>query len=176
MNTCSAPAPAASAAARPVAGEGADGVDGRSGPGLDHAGDARASAATRVTTTTSAVLALLAVAGLVGPWTFNLEYFAAGGSVRPDVFFRDAFANALTSAITIDVYLAAIGFCIGVGADRGAGRARWWAWPAAFGIGLSFALPAYLAWRLSPGSVDAAPGAKPATTTAHPPARLRAGR
>lgn len=89
----------------------------------------------------------LAIAGLVGPWWFNLQYFAAGGSVMPAVFFRDAMVNALTSAITVDVYLAAVAFSVAVAADRAAGLRRWWAVAAAFLIGLSFALPAYAWWR-----------------------------
>jgi hypothetical protein len=96
------------------------------------------------------LLAGLAIIGLLVPWYFNVIYFLAGGSVMPDVFFRDAFANALTTAITLDVYLAAITFSLAVAADihHPAGSRRWWAIAAAFGIGLSFALPAYLWWRL----------------------------
>lgn len=94
------------------------------------------------------LLFALALVGLVLPWRYNLQYFAAGGSVLPDVFWRDAFANALTTAITLDVYLAAVAFCVGVALDRAAGRRRWWALPATFLIGLSFVLPAYLGWRL----------------------------
>lgn len=94
------------------------------------------------------LLAALAVIGLVLPWRYNLAYFAAGGSVLPEVFFRDAFANALTSAITLDVYLSALAFSVGVALDLAAGRRRWWALPATFLIGLSFALPGYLWWRL----------------------------
>ena len=63
------------------------------------------------------LLAALAVIGLVLPWRYNLAYFAAGGSVLPEVFFRDAFANALTSAITLDVYLSALAFSAGVALD-----------------------------------------------------------
>ena len=94
------------------------------------------------------LLFALAVAGLLIPWRYNLLYFAGGGSVLPDVFFRDAFANALTTAITLDVYLAAAAFCVGVALDRTAGGRRWWAVPVTFLVGLSFALPAYLWWRL----------------------------
>lgn len=93
------------------------------------------------------MLLLLTVVGLVLPWRYNLLYFAQGGSVAPDVFFKDAMANALTTAITLDVYIAALAFSVGVALDRQAGRWRWWAVPATFGIGLSFALPAYLWWR-----------------------------
>jgi hypothetical protein len=94
-----------------------------------------------------ALLLALALAGLGLPWWFNLQFFAAGGSVAPASFFGAAFANALTTAITLDVYLAAVAFSIGVALDRGAGARRWWALPLTFGLGLSFALPGYLWWR-----------------------------
>jgi hypothetical protein len=94
------------------------------------------------------LLGILAIAGLLLPWRYNLQYFMGGGGVAPDVFFRDAFANALTTAITLDVYLAAVAFSVGVALDRAAGRVRWWAIPLTFGVGLSFALPGYLWWRL----------------------------
>jgi hypothetical protein len=93
------------------------------------------------------LLFVLALIGLLVPWHFNWLYFASGGSVLPDVFFRDAFANRLTTAITIDVYLAAVAFSIWVARDGSAGRSRWWAIPSAFLLGLSFALPGYLWWR-----------------------------
>ena len=91
-------------------------------------------------------LLALAAAGLVLPWVWNIRYFLGGGSVLPQVFWPDAFANALTTAITLDVYLAAASFSAWVLAER---RVRW---PglhvlACFGLGLSFALPLYLALR-----------------------------
>lgn len=95
---------------------------------------------------------ILAAIGLVLPWVFNARYFAAGGSVLPGPFLEHAFANALTTAITLDVYLAAITFSVAVAADRVAGSRRWWAVPATFLVGLSFALPAYLWWRGRPGA------------------------
>lgn len=96
------------------------------------------------------LLLALAVLGLVLPWWFNLRYFAGGGGVAPDAFFGAAFANALTTAITLDVYLAALAFSIGVALDRDAGARRWWAVPITFFVGLSFALPGYLWWRSGP--------------------------
>jgi len=102
----------------------------------------------RPTPNAARLLAVLAVAGLLLPWRYNLKYFGGGGSVAPDVFFRDAFANALTTAITLDAYLAAVAFCVGVALDNAAGRRRSWALPATFLLGLSFALPGYLWWRL----------------------------
>ena len=105
------------------------------------------------TSTSSARRALLVLAGLglAAPWRYHLQYFAEGGSVAPAAFFGAAFANALTAAITVDVYLAAVAFCFAVGCDRGAGARRWWAVPLAFFAGLAFALPAYLWWRSAPG-------------------------
>ena len=97
------------------------------------------------------LLFVLAVAGLLLPWRFNWLYFAGGGSVLPGAFFGDAFANPLTTAITLDVYLAAVAFSVGVARDRMAGRSRWWAIPATFLLGLSFALPGYLWWRHGKG-------------------------
>ena len=99
-----------------------------------------------------ALLAVLTVLGLVVPWWFNLAYFQGGGGVAPSVFFGHAMANALTTAITLDVYLAAVSFCVGVALDRDAGGRRWWAVPLTFGVGLSFALPGYLWWRCGGGS------------------------
>jgi hypothetical protein len=94
------------------------------------------------------LLLALAVVGLVVPWYYNLQYFAGGGGVMPGAFFGAAFANALTTAITLDVYIAAFAFSVAVAMDGAAGARRWWALPATFLIGLSFALPGYLWWRM----------------------------
>ncbi len=94
-----------------------------------------------------AVFLCLAVVGLVVPWGFNLRFLSEGGSLAPESFFGAAFANPLTTAITLDVYLAALAFSLGVAQDSQAGRRRWWALPLTFGVGLSFALPLYLWWR-----------------------------
>lgn len=98
------------------------------------------------------LLLILTVIGFLLPWRFNWQYFAEGGSVLPGIFFGHAFANPLTTAITLDVYLAAVAFSVGVAGDSAAGRSRWWAIPVAFFVGLSFALPGYLWWRSSAGS------------------------
>ena len=49
-----------------------------------------------------ATLMALALLGLAVPWYFNTVYFLAGGSVMPGIFWHDAFANALTTGITLD--------------------------------------------------------------------------
>jgi hypothetical protein len=95
---------------------------------------------------------LLASLGLAIPWYFNTVYFLSGGSVMPDVFWRDAFANALTTGITADVYLAAVAFSAWVAADRSLGAWRWAYIAACFGVGLAFVMPLYLAQRLRAGT------------------------
>ena len=91
------------------------------------------------------VLLALAFLGLAVPWYFNALYFLSGGSLWPEVFWRDAFANALTTGITLDVYLAAAAFSAWVACDRRLGAWRWAYIAACFGISLAFALPLYLA-------------------------------
>ena len=97
-------------------------------------------------------LRVIATLGLLAPWFFNLRYFASGGSVLPQVFFGDATANALTTAITVDVYLAAAAFGVWIFAERRVTR-PWVYLLACFGLGLSFALPLYLL-RRRPGRVS----------------------
>jgi hypothetical protein len=96
------------------------------------------------------LFAVLALVGLVVPWWFNVRYLSAGGSLAPGDFFSAAFANPLTTAITLDVYLAAVAFSVAVARDTDAGPHRWWAIPLTFGVGLSFALPLYVWWRSAP--------------------------
>lgn len=91
-------------------------------------------------------LRALALFALAATWTFNLAYFAGGGSVLPQVFFRDAGANALTTAITVDVYLAALAFSAWVLLERRVRRPLWYV-AGCFAIGLAVALPLYLANR-----------------------------
>lgn len=97
----------------------------------------------------STIYWLLALAGVSIPWWFNLQYFAGGGGIAPAAFFGAAFANPLTTAITLDVYLAALTFSVWAVCDarrHGTGHA-WACVVACFAVGLSFALPLYLALR-----------------------------
>ena len=105
-----------------------------------------AAEGSRVGSRLRALMTFLAIAGLVLPWVFNVAYFAAGGSIAPSRFWRDASANHLTTAITLDVYLAAIAFAIWVLHERRV-RRPWLHVLLCFGIGLSFALPWYLSRR-----------------------------
>lgn len=96
-----------------------------------------------------AVYLLLAAVGLVATWTFNIAYFQAGGSLAPQAFFGSAFANPLTTGITLDVYIAALVFSVWVLAEAPRARVRW---PAlyvvlCFAVALAVALPLFLAVR-----------------------------
>ena len=95
------------------------------------------------------VLLSLAVLGLVVPWYFNLAFLLQGGSFAPGPFFAAVSANLLTTGITWDVYLAAAAFGVWLLRDAKAlGMRRRWLYVAlTFGVGLSFALPLYLALR-----------------------------
>lgn len=91
----------------------------------------------------------LAVIGLAATWYFNLQYFMAGGSIAPGPFFSSALANPLTTAITVDVYWAALVFSVWAVAERRhAGTPAPWLYIAiCFAVGLAFAFPLYLAHR-----------------------------
>ncbi|TDM06043.1 MAG: hypothetical protein C4K60_15380 [Ideonella sp. MAG2] len=88
----------------------------------------------------------LAILGLVLPWTFNLQYLLAGGSLMPEAFWRNATPTVLTTAITLDVYLAAFSFSVWVVAERQVKR-PWGFVLLCFAVGLSLALPLYLLCR-----------------------------
>ena len=99
--------------------------------------------------TTPILYFVLAAIGLVATWYFNLQYFANGGSVAPGAFFGSAFANALTTAITVDVYWSALVFSVWAVLEhrRKAAPSPWWFIAACFTLGLAFAFPLYLGWR-----------------------------
>lgn len=93
----------------------------------------------------------LALVGLVATWAFNIRYLLGGGGLGPTEFFGAAFANPLTTAITLDVYLAALVFSIWAVSDarRHAIRGAWAYVVLCFAVGLAFAYPLYLARRES---------------------------
>lgn len=94
-------------------------------------------------------LYLLAAIGLAIPWTYNIVFLLGGGSFAPGPFMAAVGANALTTGITWDVYLAAIAFSVWLLGDARAGGTRhaWVYVVLCFGVGLAFALPLYLARR-----------------------------
>jgi len=91
----------------------------------------------------------LAVVGLLATWYYNGQYIMHGGGFAPSAFFGAAFANSLTTAITIDVYLSALVFSIWVVSDakRLAVKRSWLYVALCFCIGLAISLPLYLAGR-----------------------------
>lgn len=92
---------------------------------------------------------LLAILGLVATWTYFIQYLLAGGSFIGGEFFVAASANAITTAITIDVYISAIVFSIWLFFEsKKLSIARPWLYIIlTFAVGLAFALPLYLAVR-----------------------------
>lgn len=83
--------------------------------------------------------------GLVLPWSlYGRHFLFEGGDITR--FFHDAMANTVTTAITVDVYLAALTFCIWVGWERRVPNRLLYAL-LCLGVGLSFALPLYLLER-----------------------------
>ncbi|MGB4117142.1 MAG: DUF2834 domain-containing protein [Polaromonas sp.] len=89
----------------------------------------------------------LAAIAFFATWYFNWQYIAGGGSFEPAQFLGTAFANVLTTAITIDVYFAAVVFSIWVVSDSKQNAIKWpWAYVAlCFCVGLAIAFPLYLA-------------------------------
>ncbi len=91
----------------------------------------------------------LAVVGLLATWFYNGQYILGGGGLAPAEFFGTAFANVLTTAITIDVYLSAVTFSVWVVVDarRNSLKRPWLYLALCFLVGLAIALPLYLAHR-----------------------------
>ena len=92
---------------------------------------------------------VLAAVGFVATWYYNGQYLMNGGGLGPNEFFGTAFANTLTTAITIDVYLAALVFSVWVFSDAGRHLVKrpWCYVVLCFCIGLAVAFPLYLASR-----------------------------
>ena len=92
---------------------------------------------------------VLAAVGLIATWYYNILYFSEGGGIAPGQFFGAAFANNLTTAITIDIYLSALVFSVWVWFES---KAKSLKWPllyiaVCFGVGLAVALPLFLGVR-----------------------------
>lgn len=108
--------------------------------------------------TKNLVLLLMALLGLVIPWYFNIAFLLEGGSFAPTHFLAAVSANKLAAGITWDVYLCAAAFSIWLLNDAGSASVRrpWLYVVLTFGVGLSFALPLYLALR-KPVALDQTP-------------------
>ena len=94
---------------------------------------------------------LLALAGLAGTWAQGYGYLGlglVGGNVQ---FWKDAFAGPASAFLAVDILvLAAAVFIWLFGEGRRLGIAAGWMWACFLGalfIGISFAVPLFLAVR-----------------------------
>jgi Terpene cyclase DEP1 len=91
-----------------------------------------------------------ALIALVSVTFLNAQYVLAGGSFAPGAFVEAVTVNKLTASITLDIYLAALTFCVFLFADR-SGLTVTMAWVltiVCFTLGLAVALPLYLFLRI----------------------------
>ncbi len=94
--------------------------------------------------------AVLAVAGLLGPWYFNINFMLETGFVFDYAeFVRQGFSNEASSSLTVDVIVAAIAFSIWVVHEaRRLGIAHGWVYIVlTFAIAFAFAFPLFLLIR-----------------------------
>jgi len=93
---------------------------------------------------------LLTIIGVIAPWSFLLKFFLKNG-LDLDLFFQNAFANHVASAVAIDLLICAdVFFCFSFIELKRLGLSRRWLFVyvvATFGIGVSCALPLFLYWR-----------------------------
>jgi Protein of unknown function (DUF2834). len=99
---------------------------------------------------TQSLYLLLTIIGAIAPWSFLLKFFLQNG-LDLDLFFQNAFANHVASAVAIDLLICAdVFFCFSFIELKRLGLSRRWLFVyvvATFGIGLSCALPLFLYWR-----------------------------
>jgi uncharacterized membrane protein len=93
----------------------------------------------------------LATLGLCATWFYNLQYFASASSFAFSLYLQNALVNSVTTAITIDIYICAGIFSVWAWREAGSlGMKNVWVYVVlAFGIGLAFAFPLFLATRES---------------------------
>lgn len=98
----------------------------------------------------TAVYALLALAGLVGPWYFNIRYALGGGSPTDiPAALELAFANSVSSSLSTDLFIAYLAFALwAVLEARRIGIPRGWVYPLlGLCVSFAFAFPLFLYQR-----------------------------
>jgi hypothetical protein len=97
-----------------------------------------------------AVYGPLALAGLVATWYFNISYAMQGGSLSDiDAAARLAFANPISSSLSVDVLIAFVAFALWAGPEaRRIGMRAGWVYPLlGLFIAFAFAYPLFLLRR-----------------------------
>ncbi len=102
-------------------------------------------------TATEALLVALGILGLVGTWAQAFGYLAHGFLAGNVLFWRETVATPASTFITVDILvLAAAIFVVMFAEGRRLGIGAGWLWGyylASFVIGISFAVPVFLAHR-----------------------------
>lgn len=94
--------------------------------------------------------ATLAILGLVSTWFFNIQYALQGGDLlNLPAFFAQGFANAGSSSLTVDLFVAFAAFVIWVGPEaKRLGMPHGWLYPVlGLFIAFAFAFPLFLLMR-----------------------------
>ena len=91
---------------------------------------------------------ILAVVGAIVPYTFFIHFITQNG-IDPIAFCEGAFANSIATALTADLLIASLVFCIATIElwRRDLGPAPWAFIIMNLVIGLAFALALYLCIR-----------------------------
>jgi hypothetical protein len=93
------------------------------------------------------IYGLLAIAGAIGPWIYNLQFFGAGQ--EPLDFISILFTNPASASVTVDILIASLAFLIWmiIEAHR-LGMKHWWIYiVVAIGVAFAAALPLFLLMR-----------------------------
>ena len=97
-----------------------------------------------------ALYGVLALAGLLGPWYFNVQYVTGGGNPA-DIAgaLMLAFANPVSASLSLDLLIAFAAFALWAGPEaRRVGMRSGWLYPViGLLIAFAFAFPLFLFLR-----------------------------
>lgn len=92
------------------------------------------------------VYGILSIAGLVGTWYFNLQFFDQESEMS---YLEAWFANPASSSAAVDIIVIAVMASVFM-AVEGWRLGLWWTWiliPLSFLVAVAFTLPLFLAVR-----------------------------